>query len=876
MRFRPAVLAGRAAVLVILAACGGDSSGPDTPTPASITIQPGAGALDAIGATAQLTATVKDQHGQPIAGATVTWHSGSESIATVNGSGLVTAVANGSADITASVGSVQGHLMVTVAQGVRAMVKPFGDAQAGVAGQPLSAPLVVQVNDRLGHGVAGVAVSFGADAGDGSMSPATAMTAANGQAQTTWTLGGTAGAQRASAVVAGLDSVHFTATAVDPADAPAITAIAPDTLVEGQSFTITGRNFSATPSGNVVKVDGDPATVTAATPTSLTVVVPSSVCKPVRLATVSVQAGVVTATSAAVPVRPAAFTTLAVGQELVVQDPTKFCLQFAPAAGGSDMYVMGLSAPAELPGAVLPFRVQARGGASAGAMMGPQLPVPPIASAMPRVAPSMRGGSGASLRASRELLRGRARAEAKLRGWEARTLPTLAAHRRRRGALSASVAPLATTGTPAMGDTLTLRVPNLAASNLCSSYTTIRAVVRVIGSAGIWVQDVANPTTDALTLADMQAASDEFDTNVYATDVAYFGQPSDIDGNGRVIVVLTWQVNKSKGILGFVFSGDLFPGDPSCPQSNGGELYYGQVPDPANVAGTGARSKADVLQQMPELIAHEFSHIIQTSQRVILHDGTFMEGWEMEGQATFAEELVGQAVLGNTSGQNYGASVGFGTGYDWYADPLVKWMEYFGDLGQNQQAANAPDLCTVYGNLDLTNLPCDVSAFYGASWILQRYIGDQYGPTYPGGLQQLTRDWVAKNPTLSGTQNIGALLGVDYDQLFVRFATALALDDQVNISGSASWVPSQFSITSWNSSNLASYVSTCCGFGWLAPPGMGFADDSASRSVRGGSTAYTVLSASGAHPAAAIQVTTPGGAPLGTTLRPALWIVRVQ
>ncbi|HEX6534681.1 MAG TPA: Ig-like domain-containing protein [Gemmatimonadaceae bacterium] len=876
MRLRSAALAGCTLLLAALAACGGDSSGPGTPTPASITIQPVSGPLDAIGATTQLAATVKDQKGEPIAGATVSWHSASENVATVNASGLVTAVANGSSDITATAGSVEGHVSVTVAQAPQALVKVSGDQQTGTAGQSLAAPLVVQANDRLGHAVAGVSVTFAAGAGSGSVAPTSVSTGQNGQAQATWTLGATAGAQRATAA-AGLDSAAFTATAQSAEGAPVITGIAPDTLIEGQPVTVTGQNFAATTSGNVVTIDGATATVTAATPTSLTVVVPTYACRPERLTTVTVQASGLTGSRASVPLRPASFTTLAVGQEAIVQNAAQFCFQFPAATSGSEVYVMGLSAPAEVPGSVLPFLVTASSGVSASPLIGGPLSTTPFASAPRRGSRSLRpGGAHTTLRASRDLVRRRARAEARLRAWEARHIPALAARHRGRRALSASRAPFGgVSAIPAIGDTLTLRVPDLSANNLCTTYTTIRAVVRVIGSAGIWVQDVANPTTDSLTLTDIQAASDEFDTNIYATDVSYFGQPSDIDGNGHVVVVLTAQVNKTQGVLGFVFSGDLFPGDPSCPQSNGGELYYGQVPDPNNVVGTGARTKADVMQQMPELIAHEFTHIIQTSQRVVTHNGSLMAGWEMEGQATFAEELVGQQVLGNTSGQNYGASVAFGSGYDWYSDEILKWMEYFGDLGPNSQAANAPDMCTVYGSIDLTGVPCDVSAFYGASWILQRYIGDQYGGAYPGGLQQLTRDWVAKNVNLAGTENIAALLGVDYDQLFVRFATALALDDQINASGSASWVPNEFRITSWDSNDLASYVASY-GLGWLAPPSMGFASASASRNVRGGSTAYTVLTSSGGHPAAAFQVTSTSGGQLSMMLRPALWIVRVQ
>ena len=186
-----------------------------------------------------------------------------------------------------------------------------------------------------------------------------------------------------------------------------------------------------------------------------------------------------------------------------------------------------------------------------------------------------------------------------------------------------------------------------------------------------------------------------------------------------------------------------------------------------------------------------------------------------------------------------------------------------------------PELCTVYGNLTMTGVPCDPSAFYGASWIFQRYLADQFGPSYPGGLVQFTRDWVQKNPSLSGSANIQALTGANYDTLFVRFSAALALDDRNNGTGTG-WIPPALAISSWNSDSIATYIASCCSWGWLDPPVMTFTTASSSRSVRGGSTAYLLLSAAAGHAATAIQFTDQGGAVLSGALRPALWVARIQ
>lgn len=92
---------------------------PPTPPPAqpvatSIRITPASLTLTSLGQTAQLTATVNDQNNSPITGATVTWSSGNANVASVSAAGLVAAVSNGTARITARSGNVSNGITVTV------------------------------------------------------------------------------------------------------------------------------------------------------------------------------------------------------------------------------------------------------------------------------------------------------------------------------------------------------------------------------------------------------------------------------------------------------------------------------------------------------------------------------------------------------------------------------------------------------------------------------------------------------------------------------------------------------------------------------------------------------------------------------------------
>src|SRR5204862_1875862 len=80
---------------------------------ASVTVSPATASVTA-GQTAQLTATPKDAGGTPLAGRVVTWGSSNPAVATVNGSGLVTGMAAGSATITATSEGQSGSAALTV------------------------------------------------------------------------------------------------------------------------------------------------------------------------------------------------------------------------------------------------------------------------------------------------------------------------------------------------------------------------------------------------------------------------------------------------------------------------------------------------------------------------------------------------------------------------------------------------------------------------------------------------------------------------------------------------------------------------------------------------------------------------------------------
>jgi murein DD-endopeptidase MepM/ murein hydrolase activator NlpD len=114
-----------------LAACGGDagSTAPTTPaTPAvtTVTLSPGAISIGSTG-TAQITAIARDAEGATLTDRIVTWSSSNTSVATVGAAGLVTAVAQGSATISATIEGRMASVPVTVLNvvSIPAFQRPF-------------------------------------------------------------------------------------------------------------------------------------------------------------------------------------------------------------------------------------------------------------------------------------------------------------------------------------------------------------------------------------------------------------------------------------------------------------------------------------------------------------------------------------------------------------------------------------------------------------------------------------------------------------------------------------------------------------------------------------------------------------------------------
>jgi hypothetical protein len=209
------------------------------------------------GETVTLSATATGASSVPV----FFWSSLDESIATVDGEGVVFGVSGGQARIVAAAGRFADTTTVAVEQRPVQIVPASGDDQTGSSGNPLS-PLVVKVTDTHGVGVPGVEVTW--TPSEGTVDPPTSVTDANGEARTTWTPGTSSTTQTVTATAAGLEPTTFTATVTLPTPTIALAlqdlAQQPlDRMSVGHEAAIVATLSSPAPTGGVTVTFGSSA-----------------------------------------------------------------------------------------------------------------------------------------------------------------------------------------------------------------------------------------------------------------------------------------------------------------------------------------------------------------------------------------------------------------------------------------------------------------------------------------------------------------------------------------------------------------------------------------------------------------------------------------
>jgi uncharacterized protein YjdB len=122
---------------------------PAAPTTSTVSVSPAA-SRNAVGATVQLSATVKDANGNTVNGKTATWTSSDASIASVSSTGYVAMLTPGTATITATIDGVAGQATITpVALPATKVSLAIDSATIGVSSQAHVTSLVYDLASAI-------------------------------------------------------------------------------------------------------------------------------------------------------------------------------------------------------------------------------------------------------------------------------------------------------------------------------------------------------------------------------------------------------------------------------------------------------------------------------------------------------------------------------------------------------------------------------------------------------------------------------------------------------------------------------------------------------------------------------------------------------
>jgi hypothetical protein len=594
-----------------------------------------------------------------------------------------------------------------------------GDGQFGVVSTLLPSPLrVVVLSEATGLPKRGVGVLWDVTGGDATLvGAATASTDSAGAAEIRVRLGSGAEQVGVRARLAGQPSVSVTFEAFGVAQ-PRISAITPASVNAGGTITLTGNNFSPVPDQDVVLISGIRGRVVSATSTSIEAIVPT--CVPARDVRVHMQLGSVASadTMDLIVTGGTVVSQLAVGDVIDVSDDGGFECHALP---GPATYLTIVYSASTIGAAKHPFRLSAL--SSSGALAAP-------ARAGPVTEPSDSLPEEQDLQTAwdahvRELEAGLIRSRA------SRSLPPTGPSR------SAPVA-----APPMVGERRTFHVLNAH-----GSFDDVGAAARWVGSrAAIFVDTLAPAPPDGFTDAELGAFAARFDDVIYPIDTETFGAVSDLDANGRVVILFTTAVNRltprgSSGFVGGFFYGlDLLPGNTG---SNAAEVFYTLVPDPAGIF-SGPRPKAQLLKFVPAILAHEFQHMIHFNERVLLRGATSQEAlWLSEALAQMAEELLARSYDGADA---------------YAADTLFRG----GARTRSRLYLQRPDTVSV-----ITTTGWGSLVERGADFLQLLYVDDQVGGDL---LTRLTRT------TRTGVANLEAESGLSWPDLLADWWSAVYLD----------------------------------------------------------------------------------------------------
>jgi hypothetical protein len=440
-------------------------------------------------------------------------------------------------------------------------------------------------------------------------------------------------------------------------------------------------------------------------------------------------------------------TTLSPGQVALVDASETACIRIAEAgAGGAEYLYVAYSAAGEesSDGTSAEYRLTATAGTP-----------PPVAVGRP-------GGQVARIQATpAQRLHSRLRA---LGQDLARSRP--GPRLRARAAQSVRAAP------PSLGEERTFSVLRSAevSGTQPEDYVPVESTARYVGTHTAIYLDNAAPVEGGYTQDDLDAIGSLFDDYLHPIDVEAFGDETDVNGDGLVLVLLTDRVTQLAGcgegqfVVGLFFAVDLI-GDHVG--SNDAEIFYGLTPDEA--CGV---DRVRAVRELPAVFIHEFQHMINYGQHVLQRDGDGEDTWLDEGLSGMAEELGGRLVPDDRCVDNdcltQFHSSNFENAYMYLAQMDSAYL-----IGPRQPP------------LPLTE--------YGATWLFVRWLADHFA-TEPTLGTDLTRALV--QTTRTGADNVASATETPFDRLIGEWQLANYLEDHPDFEDLTAGT--RFHYTSWN------------------------------------------------------------------------------
>jgi hypothetical protein len=386
----------------------------------------------------------------------------------------------------------------------------------------------------------------------------------------------------------------------------------------------------------------------------------------------------------------------------------------------------------------------------------------------------------------------------------------------------------------------------------CRGIDVRQGRVEAIGQRIIVVADLGNPE-GGLTRADYQAFAQRFDQLVDPTVTSFFGQPTDIDNNGRVIAFFTRAVNELTGpgdegfIGGFFWARDLLlRQQQNCPASNQGEIFFMLAADPRAEASPIAHPRERVFQLAVSTLGHEYQHLINAGRRIWVNDAPLEQAWLDEALSHSAEELLFYADTGAQPRQNLDLGTLQARG----------WTRAFDQFQRSNVGRYRLYVQNVAAESPIS--PIDRLHTRGAAWSFLRYVVDHLERPEEQFFPALV------DSRLTGYANLRNVMGEPPMDWLQRWGVSIYTDD---LPGLATADP-LLTQPSWNMRDLMTriYGSYPLQVQRLA------ANQQVPLSIRGGSSAFVEVRGEPGLPGRVL--TTSGGAPPPAQLRATL--VRVN